>query len=52
MRGFERSRPVDELLIEARELTTQGARELTLLGQTVEAYGLDQTGRAACRESV
>ncbi len=40
-RGVERSRPIDELLTEARELTAQGARELTLLGQTVEAYGLD-----------
>ena len=40
-RGVERSRPLEELLEEARELTSQGARELTLLGQTVEAYGLD-----------
>ncbi|WIG60767.1 MAG: tRNA-i(6)A37 methylthiotransferase [Ktedonobacterales bacterium] len=40
-RGRERSRPVEELLIEAHELVETGARELTLLGQTVEAYGLD-----------
>jgi tRNA-2-methylthio-N6-dimethylallyladenosine synthase len=40
-RGVERSRPMDELFIEAQELVSQGARELTLLGQTVEAYGLD-----------
>jgi tRNA-2-methylthio-N6-dimethylallyladenosine synthase len=40
-RGVERSRPLEELLDEAGELTAQGARELTLLGQTVEAYGLD-----------
>jgi len=40
-RGRERSRPVDELVAEARTLVTKGARELTLLGQTVEAYGLD-----------
>ncbi|MEO8954425.1 MAG: MiaB/RimO family radical SAM methylthiotransferase, partial [Ktedonobacteraceae bacterium] len=40
-RGRERSRPVDELVIEARALVGKGARELTLLGQTVEAYGLD-----------
>jgi tRNA-2-methylthio-N6-dimethylallyladenosine synthase len=32
---------VDELLLESRELVDAGARELTLLGQTVEAYGLD-----------
>ncbi|MBF6589474.1 MAG: MiaB/RimO family radical SAM methylthiotransferase [Ktedonobacterales bacterium] len=40
-RGRERSRPVTELLSEARQLVDRGARELTLLGQTVEAYGLD-----------
>ncbi len=40
-RGRERSRPLDELLLEARELVAGGAREVTLLGQTVEAYGLD-----------
>jgi tRNA-2-methylthio-N6-dimethylallyladenosine synthase len=40
-RGRERSRPMDELMIEARSLVLKGAKELTLLGQTVEAYGLD-----------
>jgi tRNA-2-methylthio-N6-dimethylallyladenosine synthase len=40
-RGRERSRPVTELLAEANQLVANGARELTLLGQTVEAYGLD-----------
>ena len=43
-RGRERSRPMAELLDEARALTAGGARELTLLGQTVEAYGLDRPG--------
>ena len=37
-RGRERSRPVEELLLEAESLVAGGARELTLLGQTVEAY--------------
>jgi tRNA-2-methylthio-N6-dimethylallyladenosine synthase len=40
-RGVERSRPIEEVLAEARDLVDTGARELTLLGQTVEAYGLD-----------
>jgi tRNA-2-methylthio-N6-dimethylallyladenosine synthase len=44
-RGRERSRPMDELLTEARTLAAGGARELTLLGQTVEAYGLDLPGQ-------
>ncbi|HEX9068765.1 MAG TPA: MiaB/RimO family radical SAM methylthiotransferase [Ktedonobacterales bacterium] len=44
-RGRERSRPVDELLVEARDLVDRGAREITLLGQTVEAYGLDLADR-------
>ena len=43
-RGRERSRPAAELLDEARALTAGGAKELTLLGQTVEAYGLDLPG--------
>ncbi|HEU5382830.1 MAG TPA: MiaB/RimO family radical SAM methylthiotransferase [Ktedonobacteraceae bacterium] len=44
-RGRERSRPVDELVAEARTLIAKGARELTLLGQTIEAYGLDLPGQ-------
>ncbi len=40
-RGRERSRPIDELIVEARSLVVKGAKEITLLGQTVEAYGLD-----------
>src|SRR5256886_6346060 len=40
-RGRERSRPVDELVTEANLLVSKGAKELTLLGQTIEAYGLD-----------
>ncbi|GCE16681.1 MiaB/RimO family radical SAM methylthiotransferase [Dictyobacter kobayashii] len=44
-RGRERSRPMDELMVEARSLVNKGAKELTLLGQTVEAYGLDLPGQ-------
>ena len=40
-RGRERSRPIDELVTEASVLVAKGAKELTLLGQTVEAYGMD-----------
>jgi len=37
-RGAEVSRPVDRLLTEARDLVERGVREITLLGQNVNAY--------------
>jgi len=43
-RGSERSRPVEEILAEARALAAQGVREITLLGQIVDRYGLDLPG--------
>jgi tRNA-2-methylthio-N6-dimethylallyladenosine synthase len=38
-RGREISRPAAAILAEARALAEQGVREVTLLGQTVNAYG-------------
>jgi tRNA-2-methylthio-N6-dimethylallyladenosine synthase len=40
-RGREKSRPLDDIVREAAYLTAHGVREVTLLGQTVEAYGHD-----------
>jgi tRNA-2-methylthio-N6-dimethylallyladenosine synthase len=40
-RGRERSRPFAEVLDEARALAAQGVKEITLLGQIVDRYGLD-----------
>jgi tRNA-2-methylthio-N6-dimethylallyladenosine synthase len=40
-RGRERSRRVDEIAREVAHLCAGGVREVTLLGQTVEAYGRD-----------
>jgi tRNA-2-methylthio-N6-dimethylallyladenosine synthase len=45
-RGAEFSRPVEKVLDEARRLVDQGSREITLLGQNVNAYhGSDAAGR-------
>jgi tRNA-2-methylthio-N6-dimethylallyladenosine synthase len=40
-RGPERSRPADAVLAEARGLAGRGVREIVLLGQIVDRYGLD-----------
>jgi tRNA-2-methylthio-N6-dimethylallyladenosine synthase len=46
-RGSEVSRPLVQLLTEARRLVDSGVRELTLLGQNVNAWhGQDEKGRA------
>ena len=37
-RGAEFSRPARDVLAEARRLVAGGAREITLLGQNVNAY--------------
>lgn len=43
-RGKERSRPVQSVTGEAWMLAKRGVREITLLGQTVNAYGHDLPG--------
>jgi len=40
-RGKEQSRPLVELVDEIKGYVVQGVREVTLLGQTVDAYGHD-----------
>ena len=43
-RGRQISRPVDEVIREVELLAARGVREVTVLGQTVDAYGLDLQG--------
>jgi tRNA-2-methylthio-N6-dimethylallyladenosine synthase len=40
-RGVERSRPMAAIVAEARQMASQGVKELTLLGQIVDRYGHD-----------
>ena len=40
-RGGERSRPKDDILREVRELALEGVKDITLLGQIVDRYGVD-----------
>ena len=47
-RGSEFSRPLDQVLAEARGLAAKGVREVTLLGQNVNAYrGASPAGEAS-----
>ena len=45
-RGAEVSRPADRVIREARELVERGVREITLLGQNVNAYHGHERGLA------
>ncbi len=40
-RGPQQSRPIDDVMRDVGALVSRGAREITLLGQNVDAYGSD-----------
>ena len=49
-RGAEFSRPVAQVIAEARDLAAAGAREITLLGQNVNAYHGEEAGKDGAEE--
>ena len=49
-RGIERSRSVEDVLNETRSLVSQGVKEITLLGQIVDRYGLDLPDKSSLPE--
>jgi tRNA-2-methylthio-N6-dimethylallyladenosine synthase len=49
-RGAERSRPEAEILTEVAALARQGVREINLLGQIVDRYGMDIEGGSSLAE--
>ena len=46
VRGAEISRPLEDLVAEATMLAGRGVTEITVLGQNVNSYGRDITGRS------
>lgn len=49
-RGKETSRPFDDIVTEVERIVANGVREVTLLGQTVNAYGHDLPGKPTLAE--
>ena len=45
LRGAQRSRPIEDLISEARTLAASGVRELNLVAQDLTAYGHDLPGK-------
>ncbi len=50
IRGLHESRPVADLVVEARRLAREGVRELNLIAQDLTAYGRDLTPRTSLAE--
>jgi ribosomal protein S12 methylthiotransferase len=52
IRGPQRSRPVDDLVAEARGLMRRGVLEMNLVAQDLSAYGKDLGGSASLRRLI
>lgn len=52
LRGDQRSRPIEDVVEEARKLAAEGARELNLVAQDLTAYGHDLPGRPKLHQLV
>ena len=50
IRGKHRSKPMERLVEEAKQLAASGAKELNLVAQDTTAYGMDLYGRLALPE--
>ena len=50
IRGAHRSRPIDDIVAEARQLVAQGVKELIVISQDTTYYGLDLYHRRALGE--
>ncbi|MBE6632942.1 MAG: 30S ribosomal protein S12 methylthiotransferase RimO [Ruminococcaceae bacterium] len=50
IRGNFRSRPMEDLIAEARQLESLGVKELTIVAQDVTRYGLDLYGKYSLAE--
>ncbi|MCS7192275.1 MAG: 30S ribosomal protein S12 methylthiotransferase RimO [Armatimonadetes bacterium] len=52
IRGKQRSRPMEDLLMEAKALVEQGVREIILIAQDTTRYGVDLYGKPILPELV
>ena len=52
IRGRLRSRPIEDIVAEARDLESMGVKEINLIAQDTTRYGLDLYGRYALAELV